>query len=998
MIKIKKIASAALILCALFEPTIALAVNYDIVYVRAPRNGDSELMSIPEVFDPIKLEAGTDLVLLHPNGSEEILVNCDTAEDSNGYEKCAVLDPSISFDGRWVYFSKVADQSSLNGQRRNAAYSGADIFKMNLQSRQITQLTHQEWTPNTGARAWSSNPLAAEPNKPNYIKYGVYNLGASPLPGGRIVFTSSRNSYQPNKGFTSPNLQLFVMDDDGKNVELIGHMNLGSALHPVVLRDGRIMFSSYEAQGLRDQRIWGLWYINPDGSNWGPLMSAFDAPLALHWQTQMTDGNILITEYYNTNNSGFGTFYKFPDTIAAGQIPFGSPDPKQNPALQTGTFFDGKPRYRSISFSPYGIEAVTPFTHPNDNASDLGKVTQPSGAPNNELLLVYSPGPANHRDSGNFPRYDAGLYLLGDGVTATAPTDLQLIKNDPAWNEQQPQAVVSYQSIYGIAEPTTLAPVKNDGSTHAALPAGSPYGLVGTSTFYRRDTTPGRGDTGFDGLDAFNSFGNDFQVSTNWFSQGADAGKYQNSDIHAVRVLAMEPTSAQAYGPGGYQPDWKNHANERLRILGEIPLRKFNGNTPILDSDSNPDTSFMAKLPADTPFTFQTIDARGFVLNMSQTWHQLRSGEVRNNCGGCHGHSQQPMPFAGTEASKPSYVIPDLANSTPLLSINGAGQTVVETVAQGAVDVEFNRDIKPILERSCVSCHSVNNTDGAPALLELDVDTQIDGYNNAWHRLANDGSADYGIPPLTEPYGWRMSNESRYVRAFQSRRSLLMWKIMGERLDGWTNADHPSPTIRGDRTTLPDGGSSNGEVNRADIDFDGDICPPPDTAPPLTANEKMLFARWIDLGAPISTPLTTGLSWFTDELRPTLNLSEPASTSAQTMSAIQIGMHDFYSGLDLSSLSVKASFELAGRAPEQELADLFTDVGNQVWRLDLAANTAIPENATLAISVKDVAGNLVSIERSFAMDDDRETSNLDDGIVFPVRARNGKIIMIMLQP
>ena len=30
---------------------------------------------------------------------------------------------------------------------------------------------------------------------------------------------------------------------------------------------------------------------------------------------------------------------------------------------------------------------------------------------------------------------------------------------------------------------------------------------------------------------------------------------------------------------------------------------------------------------------------------MAQTWHQLRPGEVRNDCGGCHAHSQKPTLF-----------------------------------------------------------------------------------------------------------------------------------------------------------------------------------------------------------------------------------------------------------------------------------------------------------------------------------------------------------------
>ena len=60
------------------------------------------------------------------------------------------------------------------------------------------------------------------------------------------------------------------------------------------------------------------------------------------------------------------------------------------------------------------------------------------------------------------------------------------------------------------------------------------------------------------------------------------------------------------------------------------------------DPDGNPDTSFLAKIPADVGFTFQTLDKHGMVLNMAQTWHQVRPGEVRVDCGGCHAHSQKP--------------------------------------------------------------------------------------------------------------------------------------------------------------------------------------------------------------------------------------------------------------------------------------------------------------------------------------------------------------------
>ena len=138
----------------------------------------------------------------------------------------------------------------------------------------------------------------------------------------------------------------------------------------------------------------------------------------------------------------------------------------------------------------------------------------------------------------------------------------------------------------------------------------------------------------------------------NWSDQGADAGLYSNSDIHAIRILAMEPASIPVVGR------FRSHAGERLRILGEIPLRKFDTNgAPILDPEGNPDTSFMAKIPADTPFSFQTIDRDGLMLNMAQTWHQVRPGESRYDCGGCHAHSQQPLDFNSTYAATAGYQV-----------------------------------------------------------------------------------------------------------------------------------------------------------------------------------------------------------------------------------------------------------------------------------------------------------------------------------------------------
>ena len=44
----------------------SIRYDYDIVYVRAPRKGDSAQIQWADVFMPTRFEPGSDLVLLHP--------------------------------------------------------------------------------------------------------------------------------------------------------------------------------------------------------------------------------------------------------------------------------------------------------------------------------------------------------------------------------------------------------------------------------------------------------------------------------------------------------------------------------------------------------------------------------------------------------------------------------------------------------------------------------------------------------------------------------------------------------------------------------------------------------------------------------------------------------------------------------------------------------------------------------------------------------------------
>lgn len=939
------------------------SVDYDIVYVRQPRYGDNANTTWPEVFHPAELEPGADLMLLHPDGSEEVLV-----AGGNG----SVTDPVLSFDARNVYYSWFPDlrPSAINTQR-DLPYAGADIYRIELATRAITRLTFGEFTPNTGAGSWDEGNPLNPPAGFNRLGYGILNLGPMPLPGGKLAFTSNRNGFIPPKGFTNPTLQLYVMDEDGANVVPIAPMTVSSALHPTVLRDGRLMFSTHESQGLRDRRLWGIWTIWPDGRNWFPLVSAFREPQSFHFMTQLGDGDVVVVDYYNLNNNGFGALYRLPPNGPSHEPAFHDAHGSYAPPI--GRTLGGGFRYDfTMPFQPRGMRSITPFTHGEDEAAPVGasgvrvgKFTHPSAAPGNDLLVVWTPGPANDLQRPTpFPYYDAGLYLIVDGGTVDSPQDLVLIRNDPAYNEAWPRAVVPYAAIHGVAEPARLPWLPNDGSLHPHLPGGTPYGLVGSSSVYKRESFPGYApswaDT-FDGLDAFNTSENG--QSPNWFVQGADAGRYTNADIWALRIVGMEPNTHRSYGPNeGMQ--FRSHASERLRVLGEIPLRKGDAVSPVIDPEGNPDTSFLARIVADTPFTFQTLDRNGMVLNMAQTWHQVRPGEMRVDCGGCHAHSQAPLAFESTAAGQPGFEPVDTVASTPLLTLVG-DEPALRIEPASHVDVEFLRDIRPILQARCVSCHQGPSP---PGNLDLGNLAPVQGLPGDYFRLAADDGAQFGHPPVIPNRRWRQSNASRYLRPFQSRRSLLVWKLFGRRLDGWSNADHPTESIPGNAATLPPGA----QPNEADIDYTGSVMPPP-PALPLGADERLAFVRWIDLGAPIDTG-NPAFGWHLDDLKPTLEVSAPrAGVLRDVVDVIRVGFADANSGIAPGSLSIRADVVVAGRAAGTELADLALPAGDGIVEIALAPPLHSLPQAHLTVTVRDVQGNITRVGRRFSVD-----ATLDD--------------------
>jgi hypothetical protein len=226
---------------------------------------------------------------------------------------------------------------------------------------------------------------------------------------------------------------------------------------------------------------------------------------------------------------------------------------------------------------------------------------------------------------------------------------------------------------------------------------------------------------------------------------------------------------------------------------------------------------------------------------------------------------------------------------------------------------------------------------------------------------------------------------------FQARRSLLAWKVLGKRTDGWTNDDFPTETTPGDPNTFMLKGEPvpNTQANRdrADLDYNGVAMPPPEAVagtykgadgklikvPGLSDEDRRMIVRWIDLGCPIDLDYDSakwqvrGQGWMVDDNRPTLALPYPQPGANPPLTKLVVGMHDYYTGLDLDNFTVTADFPINGVAAGQNLARRFRSKGDGIWELMLDQPLAALRAGRLTVSIKDKEGNITKIERTFSI-------------------------------
>ncbi len=978
------------------------ALNYDVVYVRCPRgrepmirpDGASAAMlnwgGVNDVWlsaaNNIYQQPGCDLVMHHSDpayggglrpghpGREEVLVNCDEADASQAI--CTIADPNVAFDGRSIIYTKFTDTrqwvtdegfsgdggigSSRHKQSFMRLYPDGDgpggvfgqrlpspikafnapalIYRYDLQSRSESLVsppaTHFAGRAHPGKDSeWRSN-------------IPVMDTGPFFMADGRIGFTSNRAS-----GFYQ--FQLFAMSQDGSNLELLGHRAMGQQLHPATLKDGRVMYTSQDVMLQKvDNNNYSLFTINADGSDPFILAGKQDpTAFSYHYATQLSDGDVIVTLYYNHNNGGMGSLLRFP-------IDPPGPDFMHLEGGLDNTVPFLKEGWRSgvglIPFARVGQFVLTPqarwgdaqalsydstadyWLHPSDGrtVTMTGKFSHPAAAPDNDLLVTYTIGGSSTMEHPALRDRNAALQMIGkDAGIWLLPLDtrserrIQHIADDglivvdfPEYHEIMARPLVTYNRIYSMAKPgidTAGKPTRqaqvtdNSGTKDLRLPAGAPWGLSGAASLYDRETRSLNGipwnmqDGG--GVMAGRTY-------LNLAANGADLAIFDNAEVYGIRVLLPLPPVPNNYSGGVEQ--WAGIQKHHMRILGEFPVRKADG-TP-LDGQGNPDTSFIVRLPADTPFLFQSIDKRGMALDIETAARTVARGE-QQLCTGCHVHTREGMDPFQSLAKRDTSVFGDFTGqSAPLFAgLDSAGKPQVRSAtdiyrslagvnARRSFAVDWKNGISDVIERRCASCHG----EGKPA--QVLTGLRLDGDDRSYELITSnqyrredgavinsntrpgDGLTDVlAKTPGSDRITPRNSccTPSRWLSLNSARSSMLVWALYGERMDGRDPLTGLPPA--GSGVPVDDWGRENPEIWPLVGEHAAYVAD-------MSEDEKRLIARWIDLGAP-------KLNIHDDLARPVLTLTPVPSGGV--VNTVLVGVWDD-SALDYSRFAVRHNGKL----------------------------------------------------------------------------------------
>lgn len=192
--------------------------------------------------------------------------------------------------------------------------------------------------------------------------------------------------------------------------------------------------------------------------------------------------------------------------------------------------------------------------------------------------------------------------------------------------------------------------------------------------------------------------------------KGVPRGKAKRLRVVALEFRPVGIGSNRNKGPAGSAlvstpVACNNGAWDVKRVLGTVPIEE--------------DGSAFFEVPAETPVYFQVLDRKGHAIQTMRSWSTLMPGE-NFSCVGCHESKNMAPPVAEITAALRK------------------GPRHLEPFHDVPTDrgFSFQRDVQPILDRNCTSCHFVRSKQ-TPA-------TVAEGIRPSFSLLNDEGSRSAG--------------------------------------------------------------------------------------------------------------------------------------------------------------------------------------------------------------------------------------------------------------
>jgi formylglycine-generating enzyme required for sulfatase activity len=287
------------------------------------------------------------------------------------------------------------------------------------------------------------------------------------------------------------------------------------------------------------------------------------------------------------------------------------------------------------------------------------------------------------------------------------------------------------------------------------------------------------------------------------------------TDIYAGDALADVPRgtvkSLRVVEPHYAYPGMGGHLE--IGIDGPWDVKRIHGTVPVSAEGS---AAFVA--PANTPLFLQPLDADGGAVQLMRSWFTAMPGEALS-CVGCH--------------EPPGTASPN----RPLLAARAPDEiTPWHGPARG---FSFRRDVQPVLDRHCVSCH-----DGAEARPSLLSEEEIarragQGRNPGLKKFTSSylGLHSYVRRPgpesdhhLLNPLEYHFNTSELVQMLRKGHHGVRLEPGAWERLITWIDLNVPDHGTWGENKAIPQDGHRRRMESRskhANIDVDPEEIHPP---------------------------------------------------------------------------------------------------------------------------------------------------------------------------